>query len=527
MLRRPLSTYWLFPKMKRVTNPRVWEQPRQKLGQGGSLMHALTQKVKPEPASAATIAQPQGNLNALLGNRLAQQAQQKSDKTLWKRLEERISGPRVIINLLQRLAKRQPLLLILEDIHWLDRESEALLNKLVEQLSPDFPLMFVLTARQPLEEHDSSLLEVAGLSESALTQVAQRALGGRTLDSSLARWICKQANGNPLYAEELCHALQQANTVFLDRESGEVRWTKLAPALPLSLHELLLARLDELPYTQQAVLKRAAVIGDSFEAAALLTLCQERMGEREASSALERITQAGFITEIRDDAYRFNHPLMQEAIYATLSFSQRQEWHTKIGNWLIEYNPEQFLELIAYHHLLGTDLKKAAKFTRLSGNKAKERQAYAGALEYYEQVLALENIPDHEIALAAESKADVLALQKDYSTAAQAYNHAIELGSDNASGKRAIVSGSAEEIFQTDFTPPLQAWAKGSQAWLLAINGQHEAALRLAQAAVELADPSVKATMESLTKSLLNSEDLGPYEEWLQRFAQSVLFGSS
>jgi len=498
-------------------------QSRQKPSGGGSLMSALTPKTEPDPTSSPKVAQPQGSLSTLLGNRLAQQAHQKSGKTLWKRLEERISGPRVVINLLQQLAKRQPVLIILEDIHWMDRESEALLNKLLEQVTPDLPLTFILTGRQPLEDYDSSLLELGGLSEASLTQVAQRTLGGRTLDDSLARWICKQANGNPLYAEELCYALRQANAVFLDRETGEVRWTKLAPALPLSLHELLLARLDELPHTQQAVLKQAAVIGVSFEADILLTLCQDRMSQREAENALERVVQAGFVTEIRDNTYRFNHPLMQEAIYATLSFSQRQEWHTKIGNWLIERNPEQFLEMIAYHHLLGTDIKKAAKFTRQAGDKAREHQAYAGALEYYEQVLALENAPAHDITSAAESKADVLVLQKDYRTAKQAYSQATKLGSTNARGKRAIVSGSAEEIFQTDFTPSLQTWAKGSQAWLLAISGQREAALRSANAALELADDSAKATMESLSQSLTNGEELGPYEEWLQQFTQGVL----
>jgi len=366
-------------------------------------------------------------------------------------------------------------------------------------------------------------LALSGLSQAALTQVALRALGGRALDDSVAGWICNQANGNPLYAEELCNALRQANAVFLDRESGEVRWTKLAPALPLSLHELLLARLDELPHTQQDVLKRAAVMGVSFEAEGLLTLCRDRMTEREAENALERVMQAGFIREMRDTTYHFNHPLMQEAIYATLSFSQRQEWHTQIGNWLIERNPEQLLELIAYHHLLGADLKKAAQFTRQAGDKAKERQAYAGALEYYEQVLTLENAPIDEITSAAESKADVLVLQKNYDTAKQAYTQAIELGSTDAHGKRAIVSGSVEEIFQTEFRPPLHVWAKGSHAWLLAINDQQEAALKSAQTAVELADASAKATMESLVRSLENGEGLGSYEEWLQQFAQAVL----
>lgn len=475
----------------------------------------------PKPASA-----PMGGLSALLESRLAQAKPQSSGKTMWKRLEERISGPRVIIQVLQELAKRRPLLVILEDIHWLDRESAALLEKVLERMV-DLPIMFVFTGRQMPMMEGARPLALAGLSNQAITQVAQRAFGGRSLDNSLADWICTKANGNPLYAQELCYALQQAKAILLDRETGEVRWTRQAPALPLSLHELLLARLDELPLPQQRLLKRAAVMGMSFEAEGLLRLCRERMSEQEAEIALDRVVQANFLSEAANRNYRFNHPLMQEAVYATLSFAQRQAWHTHIGNWLLERNPDQFLELIAYHHLRGTDAVKAAQFARKAGDRARQQGAYEGATEYYEQVLALDDAPATEKMAAAESKGDMLVLQRFYESATQVYAQAVELGSLNAPGKRAIVSGRLEQLEQTEFPPKLRAWAEGSRAWLLAQNGQMESALRAAQTALKSAEDSAREAVEVLVQTLKTGNPVGPYEEWLQKFTQSVLLAST
>ncbi len=305
---------------------------------------------------------------------------------------------------------------------------------------------------------------------------------------------------NPLYAEELCHALQRADSILLDRGTGEVRWTKQAPALPLSLHELMLARLDELPLPQQDVLKRGAVIGELFEYDGLLQLYPSGTDKKEIAAALQHVTRAGLLTDRQQNIFYFNHPLMQEAVYNTLSFSQRQEWHTKIGNWLSERQTEQPLELIAYHYLHGNNAKKAAEFGRRAGDRAREHGIYAGALEYYEQVVALEDAPVEEKIVAVEGQADVLALQGDYSAAEQTYAQTAELGSPSARGKQAILSGNLGQLTETEFVPALQAWAEGSKACILAQNDQFEAALNSAKAALKLANDPAYDAMNSLVQ---------------------------
>ncbi len=494
---------------------------------GPSMLNMLNSKLKQAESSASPPQATPGGLNDLLNRRLTKA--KDAGQTMWQRLEERVSGPRIIGKLLEKLAERQPLLVILEDIHWLDKDSLALLHDLSAQVS-DLALMLVVTGREPVGE-DSALrpLRLSPLADVAIEQVAQRALGARTLDDSLAQWICQQAEGTPLYAHELCQALLDSEAVWLDRDTGEARWTGQVPTLPLSLHELLLARFDQLPLTQQDVLTRGAVMGLSFERDGLLTLFQDRLKEVELEAALAGTVQNSFLTAIQDILYCFNHSLMQETIYSTLSFAQRQVWHTRIGDWLVERQPEldQFPELVAYHYLRGADANKAARFGRRAGDRARQWSSYAGALEYYQQVLALADAPSDERMRAAEGQADVLALQGDYAAACEAYTTASRLGSTNALGKQAILSGRVELLAQTEFTPGLRPWAEGARTWLLDQTGQSELALDVARAGLKVAEGASRVALETLIKILESGEPLGEYETWLHQFVHAVLGESS
>jgi predicted ATPase len=303
----------------------------------------------------------------------------------------------------------------------------------------------------------------------------------------------------------------------------------LEPALPLSLHGLLLARLDELPLTYQDILKRAAVMGMSFEEAGLVRLCRPQIGEVEVAAALDELERISFLTAAAPASYQFYHPLMQEAIYATLAYTQRQHWHTRIGDWLVESQtePEYGPELIAYHYLHGAEMAKAARYGRLAGDRARERGAYAGAIEYYVKVLTLTNTPLDERIRAAEGRADVLALQGDYRAARRAYTEAMTLGSVEAQGKQAILSGKVEILAQTDFSPALRPWADGAHAWLLAQQGQWEAATKLVQTALTIAGEAARPALETLARRLASRELTGQYDEWVDQFAQTVLSQSS
>ncbi|HEY83751.1 MAG TPA: AAA family ATPase [Chloroflexi bacterium] len=458
----------------------------------------------------------------------------------------------ILTVLFKKLTARSPFLLILEDIDWLDATSLDLLNELLSQMQ-NLPLLLLLTGRlqrleiRDLEINDSNnlqspisnlqffdhaqdkspkLVKLHPLNNEAALGVARHHLGARTLDDDLTRWIYHRSGGNPLYVQELCRALERADAVFLDRHTGWAGWTRESPALPLSLHALLLARLDELPLAYQNVLKRAAVMGTTFDARGLQAICAELLDKETVFTALEEAARASLVTAVDNSTYRFKHPLMQEAIYNTLSFSQRRGWHTQTGDWLARSGQaEQSLSLIAYHYLRGDDDAKAAQYGRRAGDQARNRREYAGALEHYQQVLALPDLPAPERAAILESLADALALRGDYRAAAEAYARSAALGNAAARQKQAIVAGDLDALSLLEPTPELQPWADGGRAWLLAQKGRTEPALKLAQTALNkhnLQD-GARAGLTELLKTLQANNSPGDYHIWLKQFAKSVL----
>jgi predicted ATPase len=295
----------------------------------------------------------------------------------------------------------------------------------------------------------------------------------------------------------------------------------MVPTLPVSLHELLLSRLEELPIVEQDVLRRAAVMGGSFPYDGLVVLCRKQFNEKEVTAALDQAVHFSFLNRMNDSTYQFDHSLMQETIYETLSYAQRQQWHTQYGDWLVAHQPDQPLEIVAYHYLRGNDGDKAAQFGCRAGDKARRRGVLVGALEYYEQVLALPDIADDLRMHVAEGRADVLVLQGDYSAASAAY---AELHSTSAAAKKALLSGDLSQLTEIEFKDGLRPWVMGAQAWLLAQTGQTDAARIMVDEALSTAgDHTARPALQMLGQKLTDREDLGAYEEWLGLFARGYL----
>ncbi len=381
-----------------------------------SILAALSRKVEPDSSSQGHLDRLNQRVQDRLGQTEEAEAISPKEPSLWQQLEKRVNGVEIIDELLKELAQNQRLVIILEDIDWADPDSLALLDKILAKTSR-LPLMVVVTGKETVSwPGESTRLPLSPLSDEGLVRVAQRALGARKVDEALAQWICQQARGNPLYAQELCRELLRSDGVHLDRSSGEVYWTKLAPTLPLSLHQLLLARLETLSLDQQELLKRAAILGLSFELEGVLALCRDQMNAAEGQKSLEEAVRASFLQFLPTGDYQFSHPLMQQAIYSTISFAQRQTWHTQVGDWLVDRRQAQAqtsegrasLEMIAYHYLRGTDADKAAYFGRRAGDRARAYGAYESALAYYQEVLALEGAPAEEQMKAAKGQADLL-----------------------------------------------------------------------------------------------------------------------
>jgi class 3 adenylate cyclase/tetratricopeptide (TPR) repeat protein len=255
---------------------------------------------------------------------------------------------RAVIELFESLARREPLLVVLEDVHW----AEPPLLDLVEHLlgrTRDAPLMLLCLARDDLLERRpewrtqtpmSSTFELPPLSPAHTQALVQSLLPAGEVGEHAGRRLAERAEGNPLFAEQL---------VALLREGGEVR-------LPPTIQALLAARLDRLAPAERAAIGAAAVIGREFWADAVATLVpgQDPHGVPEllATLARKRLVMPQESTLESEAGYSFTHVLVRDAAYEALTKQDRAELHERVADWLERRHPERMIELeaiVGYH----------------------------------------------------------------------------------------------------------------------------------------------------------------------------------
>jgi predicted ATPase/class 3 adenylate cyclase/Tfp pilus assembly protein PilF len=324
-------------------------------------------------------------------------------------------------------AQRAPVILILEDLHWVDPASREFVAHLIETLD-DVPLMVLLISREmerttvirPLIEavekrsDRSTDIRLQPLSQAEGNELVDRLLE-RPLDrqmQALKERIVQRAEGNPFYAEEIVR-------VLIDREgliSRDSVWqitpqaTDLLEQLPGTLNALVLARFDQLDLNLRQVLQMAAILGPSFSVRLL-------DGLAEFSEALPAWLQAlegqGFLVPVllgSEPAYAFRHTLIQEAVYRTLLKRDRRTLHEHAAR-VIErgavWSPDERTEALAYHYSESTDSSRAIPYLMEAAQRAARRSAHETAAHHYRRVLDLLDGTDSAAAIEHRTRAQV------------------------------------------------------------------------------------------------------------------------
>jgi DNA-binding NtrC family response regulator/predicted ATPase len=280
--------------------------------------------------------------------------------------------------LLVRLSGRDPLVLVVEDLHWIDRTSEEFLAFVVEAISGARVLL--VTTHRPgprppwLDRSWATQLALEPLGREDSRSVVLDVLGGDALPEALEAAILAKAEGNPFFLEELARAVR-------DRRDP-------SPRLPMpdSIEAVLLARIDRLAPDDKAVLQSVAVIGRG----APLGLLQAVAGrpDEPLRGALTRLQAAEFLRENRlgpEPEYTFRHALVQEAAYESLLLPRRQALHARIVEVLEERVPDTARsnpELLARHCAGAGQLDRAVVYHHEAGRRASERSASVEAIAH-------------------------------------------------------------------------------------------------------------------------------------------------
>jgi class 3 adenylate cyclase/predicted ATPase len=301
-----------------------------------------------------------------------------------------------IVAVLLELAEHQPVLFILEDLHWTDPSTLELLGLLLDQ-TPTASLLVLLTCRphfQPAWHHRSYLTEITvhRLSHAQVAQIVNRMTDGKTFPHEVLAQIVEKTDGVPLFVEEITKAILESGHLKEVNGHYDLIGSFSTFAIPATLHDSLMARLDRL-VTAKAVAQYASVIGRQFSYALLQAVSQ--LDEVMLQHELGRLVEAEIVYQrgVPPQAtYTFKHALIQDAAYESLLKSTRQQYHKRIAQVLETQFPETTEtqpELLARHYTETGLTEEAVHYWHHAGQRASERSAHLEAISHLRIGLAL------------------------------------------------------------------------------------------------------------------------------------------
>jgi class 3 adenylate cyclase/tetratricopeptide (TPR) repeat protein len=292
-------------------------------------------------------------------------------------------------------SQRRPLVVIVEDLHWIDQSSEEYLTFLIDTLA-GMSVLLLLSYRpgyvvRSADKTYYTRIALNLLTESEAESMVATLLGSQQLPADLLPIIWQKAEGNPLFVEEVTRSLSERG--LLTRTDGEIRWARNAVVeLPMTVQDIIRARIDGLEEPVKRTVQTAAVIGREF-GHRLLERISEMAAEVqhyvETLKDLELIHEKRFFPELE---YIFKHAVTQDVAYQSLLSQRRKEIHGIIGEAIEELYADRLDEqvaILAYHYARSDRQEKAVEFALRAGDRAARFSANAEATTFYEQALRI------------------------------------------------------------------------------------------------------------------------------------------
>jgi class 3 adenylate cyclase/predicted ATPase len=295
---------------------------------------------------------------------------------------------------LEGLARRQPVLMVFEDAHWIDPTSRELLDLIVERVR-SLPVLLVVTFRPEFQPPWTGQPQVTSLALNRLDRRDRSALvaqiaGGKALPDEVIDQIADRTDGVPLFVEELTKSVLESG--LLREEVDRYVLDRVLPpiAIPTSLHDSLMARLDRLASVRR-VAQIGAAIGREFPYVLLPAVSRLPGDERQAALGQLVASELGSQRGTPPDAvYTFKHALVQDAAHGSLLRSSRQQLHAQIAEALATHSPELMgsrPELFAQHYAEAGLVEKSVAFWGRAGRRSTARSAMAEAVAQFKKGL--------------------------------------------------------------------------------------------------------------------------------------------
>ena len=346
-----------------------------------------------------------------------------------------------------RESQRQPLILIFEDLHWIDGETQALLNELVERL-PGNQLLLLTNFRPEYRHTWSNLsyytyLRLDPLAQENTAELLDTLLGDDGKLSQLKHHLIAHSAGNPLFIEESVRSMLE--TGFIGGERGNYQQTgKLDELkLPSTVQAVIAERIDRLGLLEKQILQTAAVIGSNLPLAVLKTVSGENNNDLQTTLSKLQSVEFLFISQSFPELeYRFKHAHTHQVAYSGLLREQRRHLHAKVAETIVTLYPDRQHELaekLAEHYELGEVDDQAISYYLLSATKSRSKYTYPSAISYAKKALELAQKSDEH----REQQVKTLTLLGDLSSLQG------EIDQANSYYKQALPLTYTKDVIQT------------------------------------------------------------------------------
>ena len=394
--------------------------------------------------------------------------------------------------LLLRESQVQPLMLLVEDLHWIDAETQALLDSLVESL-PTTRLLLLANYRPEYQHRWGSKtyyrqLRIDPLPAESADDLLTSLLGTDESLDSLKRTLIERTEGNPLFLEESVRTLAETKALIGERGAYRLAHGATAIQVPATVQAILAARIDRLSPEYKRLLQAASVIGKDVPFGLLLAISE--LAEEDLRRGLAHLQTAEFLYEAAlfpDLEYTFKHALTLEVVYASLLRDQRRALHARIVGAIEDMwsgRLSEHVDRLAGHAFRGELWDKALLYGREAGGRAASRSAYREALVVLERTKeALEHLPE-----CSETLEQSVDLRLDFLAVLNALGDLPRMLGLLAEAERLAVT--------LDDKPRLArvlSYANRCFWWL----GQHEPGLAAGERALEIAQALADASLEA------------------------------
>ncbi len=305
----------------------------------------------------------------------------------------------------ERLARVQPLVLVFEDLHWVDESSMLLLEHLlplvirvpllicgISRTDPKLPIERIREIATREYERRYTELRLSPLSQSDSFQMMRNLMEIDNLSSTMREKIVHKVDGNPFFLEEIMRSLIDTGAVVHDSSTGRWKTTEKLDifTLPDTIQGVIMTRVDRLGEEIKQVLRTAAVIGRSFLYRILKSIAEEVQELDQDLDQLQTVELIRVKQKIPELEYIFKHALVQEATYGSILLQRRRELHSKVGRAIEALFPdrlEEFYSLLAYHYARAENWEKAQDYLFKAGDQAGKIAADAEALTHYQEAI--------------------------------------------------------------------------------------------------------------------------------------------